>query len=501
MALEYKNNKYLPSWSWIVIYIIIWIILDQLFLKAGWSSMRMWFTRIALITLIVLFFNKSFPSFLYLWNSKGSGFNLAVWRILFFGSFLCMSLFFSIEHIKIALFSMAQMPDSARVPLPFWGQLTYIIPVNPRAALIAFYCMLISCSMAFIGFKTRWAILLFTLSAFYLFGISQLFGKVNHNHYFVWFPAILAFSGCGDMLSVDSLLNNQSQNAILNLRSGTNYGKAIVTTWILIGIIYFFPGFQKIWESGLDWILTDNLANTINHKLLELSGWKQLIPLQNYFWLSKLMAAFTIVFELGFIFAILTPKYRWKAIIAGIIFHIGTWLVMGIFFQFMIISYLSFINWEKRLLRHTKTVTLDAPIKTSNALHLTAIFLLLINIYCGFLNIHSWPVSCFPAFSSMHGNTAETLEFIELSKENTPTKVPLERFHQLFPEERFRNMELRAIQLAKENKTKELQELIGSFIYKLALKNTVYIYIVKITWNNGKTIQQKDKKPILQLSL
>lgn len=500
--MSYKNGKYyFPSWAWILIYLITWVVIDQLLIPTKWNAGRLWLTRVALLTLTTILFTKNRYAFITLWNQTGSGFNLAIWRILFFGSFLFTSFFFSIEHIKIALFSMTEMPDSARVPLPFWGSLTYMIPVNMNLSLISFYTLLISCFFAFIGFKTRWSILLFTLSGFYLFGVSQLFGKVNHNHYFVWFPAILAFSGCGDVLSIDSWLRTKSKKSMLELHSNKNYGRAFAATWLLVSIIYFFPAFQKIWENGLDWMFTDNLSNIINQKLLELPEWKQILQVQKYPTLCKFLATLTVLFEFSFIFIILKPKHRWKALAAGALFHIGTWLTMDIFFQFMIISYLSFINWEKLFFKNTSLVYFNEQIKVSKSLNGIAIFLIVMNSYCGFLNIHSWPLSCFPTFSSMPGNTTEILEFIDLTKTKIQSVITHEQFHKIFPPERFRNLELKAIKLYKENKAEELKNLITSLTKKLSLKNSLQVYLVKITWQDGKTLRKREPTPILELDL
>ena len=83
---------------------------------------------------------------------------------------------------------------------------------------------------------------------FYILGIEYFFGNVSHtHHHIVWFSLILAFSRCGDALALDSKGKNYGPS--------TTYTIPIRIIWILIGILYFFPGFWKIYHSGPEWAL------------------------------------------------------------------------------------------------------------------------------------------------------------------------------------------------------------------------------------------------------
>lgn len=493
------GNKLSKTLPWAFGYFIVWLILDQLFLKTGLIDAHKWLSKFGLLlTITFLLFNNR-KGLLTLWNQTGSGFNLAVWRILFFGSILVTGLFFDVEHIKMALFSMTHMTLSSRVPLPFWGSITYLIPISESLSMAAFYILIISCVFSMIGLLTQWSILLFTLSAFYLFGVTQLFGKVNHNHYFVWFPAILAFSGCGDVLSLDYLVKTRKAKDQFKLPSGKKYGRALASIWLLIGIIYFFPGFHKIWENGFDWVLSDNFSNIIHLRIFELSSWAQPLPVQNYPILCVILAAFTILFEIGFIFIITQPKYRLLAVLTGTLFHLGTWLILNIFFQFLLVAYLSFVNWEKVFYGNKASNFSGIIPQESTSLTKIALFLLVANSFCGFFNIHTWPVSCFPTFAEQPGKKTEALEFVEFSKENTSNTIQLGKFHKIFPTERYRSLELRAIRLYKESKTQEFVDLIHSLTKRLNLKNKTAVYLVNISWKNGTFVRDRGLKPLIYL--
>jgi hypothetical protein len=357
--------------------------------------------------------------------------------------------------------------------------------------------LMASSLLAFIGFKTRWSISLFTMAALYIFGVPQLYGKINHNHHLVWFPAILAFSGCGDFLSADCVLKNKSLKACVQSRSGSRYGRAFAGIWLLMGVIYFFPGFRKIWVSGLDWVFSDNLLNFMYQKSIELPGWQPLLPLQELPLLASFFTAGAVVFEIGFIFAITHPLQRRWAALAGLLFHLGTWLTLNIFFIELVLSYAVFVNWEKWF--GIQRLENDLVTNQSNRLMNTILVVLLAgNILFGVLNVHSWPFSAYPAFAVMSGTQAEALEF-EATGSGGRQVIPPERFIRFFPSERFRDLELRAIGLYREKKYTEAKTLLQAMTGPLNIKDTVRVYIVKISWSDKTVTRRRELIPILEL--
>lgn len=479
--------------------ILVWV-LGDIFLKGSGSvSLRLVITKLMLliVTGTLLVINRR--SFSALWHKEGSGFNLAVFRIVFFGFFLVGYFAFGMKHIEKALLSLVSLPPEARVPLPFIGWFSEWIPVNETLSKIGIYVLLISSLFACVGYKTRWAIGLFTVCALYIFGVPQLFGKVNHNHEIVWFPAVLLFSGCGDFLSVDCRLKNHSWKACWQSVRSKRYGRALSGIWLLIGIIYFFPGFQKIWQCGLDWIFSDNLINLVHQKSLELPNWQPVLSLDDAPYLSCLMAAAAVVFELGFVFAIAQPIYRPVAIIAGVLFHVFTWLFFKIFFIVLVVSYVSFIDWEK--LFKISSSSNATPENTTGMKALNGIFAFLLagNIACGFFNIHSWPLTAYPSFSILPGAEAEALEFEKVFAHGRAEIIALEDFHEFFPEERFRAMEFKAIQLYKEKKYVELKQLTEGFARKVEPHAKIKVYLVKIRWDKGGKWRERNPEPILEM--
>ena len=81
-----------------------------------------------------------------------------------------------------------------------------------------------------------------------------------------------------------------------------------------MGVIYFFPGFWKFFESGFDWAFSDNLPNTMHQKWAELGDWRPLLRIDHYPLVYQIMGVGTLVFEMGFVFLILFRRTR----VAGI---------------------------------------------------------------------------------------------------------------------------------------------------------------------------------------
>ncbi len=118
------------------------------------------------------------------------------------------------------------------------------------------------CITGLIGLFTTASSALALILAVYVLGVTQVYGKVSHNHELIWFMALLAVSPCGDALSIDAILSSRKR-ADLGIieRPGASivYALPLRFASLLLGIIYFFPGFWKFWTSGFAWAFSDNL--------------------------------------------------------------------------------------------------------------------------------------------------------------------------------------------------------------------------------------------------
>ena len=268
--------------------------------------------------------------------------NLAIFRIVFFWTFLNET-----ELAKVSWFS--QLPPELRTAP--WGMHWVIgwLPIGESSVAICKSLLLLFCFTGMIGLFSRTSALLTTVLGFYVLSVPQLFGKVNHYHHFVWFSALLAVSGGGDFLSFDAIIGSwrKADCGITSPpRSSAVYTLTLCFVQLLLGVIYFFPGFWKLWTAGYDWILGENLRFQMYSKWMEFGGWTPRLRIDLYPAICKMGALLTVCFEISFIFLIFFPMARLFLPFAGVAFHKMTDLFMRIFFLDLIKFYVVLFNWH-----------------------------------------------------------------------------------------------------------------------------------------------------------
>lgn len=269
--------------------------------------------------------------------------NLAIFRIVIF-----VTLIKFINIPRIVWFS--QMPEQLQFLPGNLGWVFNYLPVNAEVAKVTSILMLVFCFTGAIGLFSRTSALLVTILGFYVLGIPQLWGKVNHYNHLLWFPAILAVSRCGDFFSVDAVVAawKRADRGIVNPPTASRiYTLPLRFVWLLMGVIYFFPGFWKFWNSGYQWAWSDNLTFQMYRKWLELDGWTPIFRIDQYPLLNRTSGLWTIAWEISFVFLIFLPKWRPFAVLMGLFFHNMTQLFMRISFWTLQACYVAFFNWHK----------------------------------------------------------------------------------------------------------------------------------------------------------
>jgi hypothetical protein len=244
-----------------------------------------------------------------------------------------------------------ELPESLRVP-PLgldWAAATPLF--NQQLALAAAVVFSVMCICAMLGAFTRWTVPLATLLGLWVYGLPQFDGKVDHSaHHLIWFATLLSVAPCGHALSIDALRsawrNPDSSSRVLR-RESRLYALPMRFVWLLLGIIYFFPGVWKLWSCGLDWALTDNLKYHLYFKWAELGGWTPSFRIDSYPLLYRAAGLATIVFEVGFIFCIFTARGRTIALVAGIGFHRSVSAFMRIAFWPLEWCYIALVDWHR----------------------------------------------------------------------------------------------------------------------------------------------------------
>jgi predicted DCC family thiol-disulfide oxidoreductase YuxK len=312
-------------------------------LHIGGARTLVLIAALAIFCFALLFWNWTKQVFVSYFTEASTPFNLALFRIIFF-SYLLISFNFN-ETLWFSYF-----PSDLQFPPLGMKTLLHFIPVNPVWTLTAYFLFIISCCLALVGLFTRFNCLMTAFAAFYLLGIPELYGKVNHYHHLFWFTAIFAVSRSGDALSIDALKRSwkkADEKVFLADASSVAYSLPLRFIWILMGICYFFPGFWKLWDSGAEWILGDNLKYQMYYDWMGFNDWLPVCRIDSYPFLCHLSGALVIFFEMTFICFIFFRKGRYFAAAEGLLFHNLTHFLMKIGFYSLQICYVSLFNWEK----------------------------------------------------------------------------------------------------------------------------------------------------------
>lgn len=227
-------------------------------------------------------------------------------------------------------------------------------PSDPDVVSTLVLIFRIACVTTALGLFSRTSALVCTVLGLHLLGLPQFFGKVNHYHHLLWFVAILSVCRSGDVLALDAwrrAWRRADRGVVAPPGPSRAYGLPLRISWLMFGVLYFFPGFWKLWQSGIDWAISDNMRNQLYWKWHDLGGWTPFIRIDGIPGFTELGGLGTFVFEMGFILALFHPTIRRFAIAAGLGFHIGVKLFMNIFFWTVLAVYVVFVDWDRWLRR------------------------------------------------------------------------------------------------------------------------------------------------------
>jgi predicted DCC family thiol-disulfide oxidoreductase YuxK len=229
------------------------------------------------------------------------------------------------------------------------------LPVSKSLMTIAVVLLIAACVTGILGLFTRTSAVLALIGSFYVLGVPEFYGTVEHYHHLLWFLAILAVSRSGDALSVDAILKiwKRAEKGSATLPPASIvYSLPLRFACLLLGVIYFFPGLWKIRICGFDWAFSENLRYQMYARWMELDGLTPFFRLDLHPWLYKSVALGTLVFELSFIFVIFFPRLRIVLALVGLGFHFGSGLYMRIPFFDLWICYVALFDvsgWLERL--------------------------------------------------------------------------------------------------------------------------------------------------------
>jgi predicted DCC family thiol-disulfide oxidoreductase YuxK len=247
---------------------------------------------------------------------------LGFYRLLFFGYILY---FFA---LRIDISRWAEVSDVFWSPTSLF-QLFHLPVLSATGLTAVVWAWRLTLALALVGLFTRVSTLAALGLGFYVIGLPQNFGKINHNDAIVVIGlAIFAFSRCGDAWSLDGLRRDRP-------RAGGSYSWPVELYRLMLTLILFSAGVAKLSGAGpVAWVLSNNLYYTIlAHHYTHSPGSVGLL-LTRYPWTCQLLAGSALTLELTAPLLVLLTV-RWRTLLAaGIVaMMLGFWQMLGVFFR------------------------------------------------------------------------------------------------------------------------------------------------------------------------
>jgi len=294
----------------------------------------------------------------------------------------------------------ASQPATLRVMPPGWQWLAGL-PLDTTVASWARYLVVGFGVCAALGLGTRLTTKVAAIAALYLLGVPSFFGKILHSdHALVMMTLVLAAAPCGDALSLD--------RSWLRLRGRPDPGVSAAYTlpvrlcWLLLGTIYLFPGIWKVWEAGDLWLSGERLLWELQDEWGQRKGFVPPARIDQYPWLLKLLGTATLIFEVGFFFALFQRHARIVAALSAVAFHVGVRLFLGIrFYEYLPLILLIDFRWPPAA--EPAVAALPALQRSPWPSAVVGGALLLGQFFVGFAQIDTWPIAMHPKFSERGG--------------------------------------------------------------------------------------------------
>lgn len=382
-----------------------------------------------------------------------SPYNLAFARIVTMG----MITQYLRTYVPETLAHSAALPFESREALPLVGWMVNAMPISPDLYEAMTVLASIFCICAALGLFTRISLILSVLSLFYVLGVPNFFGKLGHSHFLLWWPAFLAFAPAGEVWSLDAWIK-KLRGKPLHTQANFRYGVAMKLAFLQLGMLYFFSAIGKLWMGGLEWVLSDNLVHLMRLEWLEHYAIVPDIRLDQYPILCRILAMGVVLFELSYLFLILTPRYRIATALSAVGFHFSTEYFLRIGFPFLQLLNVLHVDWHGLMRRFAywkplawgiglalmlgyatwfwnapfclafllltgglvwkryrkpKAESVEAvPKPLSKWLWYVGVVILAANFGFGFMQTSSWPFSAYPSYSFVREGTVKYIWFV-----------------------------------------------------------------------------------------
>lgn len=277
------------------------------------------------------------------WFSPGPATTLGVCRALFFAGLFLWQLphdfapwgaYSSVFWMPTWLFRALSLPAFA--------------PATLAALQLVWKTALL---LSAVGLFTRPAMAVAFALGTYLMGLPHNFGQTQHFDALVVFASLaLMLSRAGDACSVDALLSGRRRRGGPPPDSG-EYTWPIRFVWVAFAAIFFAAGVSKLRHSGLDWILSDNLAWLLRRQQYHISDGEPLtswgLIVARHAWLSRGLAGCAVSIETLFPLTLVSRRARLVLAPLGLAFLAGIRVLMGPTFEQFMIAFVFWVPWAE----------------------------------------------------------------------------------------------------------------------------------------------------------
>ena len=274
---------------------------------------------------------------MHFWFEPAAPGDLGFSRVLFFTGMLLM-------YAPVDFAAWGSVSRAFWMPIPAFQALH----LSPATAHVLQFLQLVwwtalACSA--VGLYTavsQWAAFLL---GFYLLGLPHNFGHTFHfDALLVVVMGILATSRAGDAWSADAYL------------SGVRHTSSGEYTWplrairVAMSLVFLAAGIAKLRYGGLAWIFSSNLSVVLTRAPYHVSDADPITGLglwiARHEWLSRTVAATTVIVELGFVSALFSRAARRLFVPAAFAMLIAIRVLMGPTFGGFLIANVFWVPWS-----------------------------------------------------------------------------------------------------------------------------------------------------------
>ncbi len=266
--------------------------------------------------------------------------NLAIARLLLFG-------YVAYDHYSFA--AWYKFGKHFWAPVSFFSALH--VPLLPEPTVSVMVPLLRGAAVcAALGVAYRWTAWLTAILFWYLVGMQQNFGKVDHSDGALALGLlILSLSRAADVWSIAQLVRRKQRTASqVPPQVSAEYRWPLQLILLVVAMMYFAAGWNKHARSGWDWAFSDNLMRQmLAHEFSRSPPTNLGVFLSGYPWLCKATGVWALLLELVAPIGLFHRRLGYLVVLNLMALQLGIYLTMGVYFGGMIPVFLSQIPWSE----------------------------------------------------------------------------------------------------------------------------------------------------------